>query len=481
MRQWVLVLFFTVNLVFLGTCKISAEEIHKLTLKECIRMALDSNLDLKSASFGPLQAQTGVQNVQSLYDPVLRGVFGHRDANEPQISSVFGTKSETTESSLNIIKKLGYGGSASFSLEQERFKSNSFFQTLNPSYRSLFTASLRQPITRNFLGREDKAFINAAFATYRASQNKYRSTMEETIDKVHRFYWSLALAREDQSLSQRAVEEAQDLKIYLTDRRRLGLAQETEILAAEAAVESREAELLLAKDTVEQLKEELVLLLGHPKLNIRPSEILEIEPIVSPDERKNQSIAQRPDLQAMKQEIKVLEETLKKVRESKKPDLSLDGSITYTGLSGDYGDDMSSVFQMEHPTWFLGATFRWPLFGRSGQAEFDRTAWLLAEKRFRLKSLEDEIRKNMTRALTYLQIQYQRLERIEKAKQLHQKKLEIGHKRFRIGRVDAYRLIDFQREFRQSERVLLLAYYDYRRAQLVLERETGQLLRVYNP
>ncbi len=154
----------------------------KLTLKDSLVIALNSNYDIRIAKMDPTIKEKDIKVAKSEFDPLLSVVAESEDSEEASNSGVLvgvggsGTDFRRDSNSLNATLETLIATGATITLEfdvsQEFVDPVSSFTLNNPMAESVVTAKISQPLLRNagiFYNRSD---------IYIARNDKKRSVLE---------------------------------------------------------------------------------------------------------------------------------------------------------------------------------------------------------------------------------------------------------------------------------------------------------------
>ena len=289
-----------------------------LSLQDAVALALENNLDIEVARYGPLVAeadilrsqaggllrgvQTGVtQGPASVSSQVTGGATGGAGnaanaaaGNANNTSGTVITQTGTTipnfdpvlTSSMNWLHKsspqsntvttgtnnLFYGSknfnfglqegfvtgtNAAYSFNYQTFNSNNQLNNLNPSRQGAMTLSLSQHLLQGFGIAVNNRNIRIAKLNRQVSDLVFEEQVIATVSAIVNLYWDLVSFNEDFRVKRQAVELA--TKLYGDNKKQveIGTLAKIEVTRAEAEVASREQDLTISETNV--LQQEAVL------------------------------------------------------------------------------------------------------------------------------------------------------------------------------------------------------------------------------
>jgi outer membrane protein len=317
-----------------------------LTVQDAIAVAVENNLDLEVARYGPVSAEwtlerlraggalAGVTGGNALANQVTsgQGVAGSQvsaglsssgsggggSSNNalvsqvgpitPNLDPVFqnGTafshrtspQANTTQSQTNALvdtqhtfnnllqEGLLSGGTAQLVADESYLKENAPTNILNPSVAPLVQGLIRHNFLQGFGVGVNSRFIRVAEKQIGASHETFRSQLINLIAGVLNLYWDLVTDNEDLKVRQRTLEASNK---FLSDTKTqigIGVVARVELFRAEADVSARQQELDISQATVRQQELLLKNALSRNGLEdplVDTAEIVPLDRIVVPD------------------------------------------------------------------------------------------------------------------------------------------------------------------------------------------------------
>jgi outer membrane protein TolC len=189
-------------------------------------------------------------------DPALQGNIDWGHFSNPQTSNfTTGTNTfvrETSNSGIGITKGFLSGGRATIGWNNTRTLSNNVRTNFNPSVAGNIGITFRQPLWQGFGRSLNSRNITVAKNNREVSDLGFKQQVIETVAGIQSLYWDLVTF----IANVRAREEDLRLsqKLYDDNRRRveIGTLAPIEIVRAEAEVAAREQDLTLAVTRVQQ-------------------------------------------------------------------------------------------------------------------------------------------------------------------------------------------------------------------------------------
>ena len=191
-------------------------------------------------------------------EPTLTGGIDWGHFSNPQTSSfVTGTNtfvSQRSNSNIGIQKGFLSGANVSLDWANALNDTNSLRANFDPSLRSNLTLRIRQSLLQGFGRSVNSRNIRIAKNNREVSDLAFKSQVIATVTQVQNLYWDLVSFRAEARSREEDLRLAQ--KLYADNKRRveIGTLAPIEIVRAEAEVASREQDLTLAVTRV-QLQE----------------------------------------------------------------------------------------------------------------------------------------------------------------------------------------------------------------------------------
>jgi len=459
----------------------------KMTLEDCVRLALDNNLDLLSQRIEPETFEGDLVSFKGAWDPVVYASGSRRASRTPTASALSGAPVASDQAwvaALGVRGVLLTGTSWDFSFESERADTNNSYSTLNPRWNSSFGFSLRQPLLRN--AWLDYNLINARLSrnSHRGSVSRVEQSTAETIYAVELAYWNLINAIRQKNVKDRALELAQRLYEVNRNKVRAGALAPIEELRAESEVASQKEGIILAQNAIEDAQDALRRLIrpfSKPSdwdFVITPTDDPAFEPrAVDLNAAIADALSGRPELEELRLSIDSAKLRETKYSREMLPSLDLTGNLRWVGLGGNMGDSLEGINSDDYDTWEIGVIFEYPLGSRTAKgglirAEADRRRADLA-----LRNLEQDVVVEVRQAGREINSSRERIEATRTASRLAKRALEAEQARYDRGLTTSHDLLQFQKAVTDAESNETQAVVDYMIGTLKLRKATGAILR----
>lgn len=510
-------MFFLIFTLLLSPLVILAQEAQDkadrtiaLTLDECLELALKNNLNLVVEKYGPEIAEATASRAREIFIPSFDLAYGRQRQESPPYWWIQGTTTIVTkyqDYSLALNQKLPTGGYLSLSFANYRSDTTQAFQLINPRYGSTIRVDLNMPLLRDFGPKMARREIILAEKNKDVAWKQYEASLTETIYLVEEAYWNLVFAVENLKVKQYSLKLAKDLLRKNQKEVEVGKLAPIELLNAEAEVASREAELIQAERMVEraeQILRNLINIEADPeKANfiIGPKDQPEFVPRRPyPEQALALAFKKRPELEQQRKNIEIREFNLVVAKNELLPRLDLQFSYWSPGISGDrllYLDDNPSfgvivgrekgsavdsirdALKLLYQNWNVALNFSFPLSNLTSRANYASARLELERSQARLKSLEQQVRLEISDTIRDIETNAKRVEALRIARETAEKRLLAEEKKMTVGLTTNYFVLQYQAELANARSLELRAIVDYILAWARLEKLTGESLERY--
>jgi outer membrane protein TolC len=478
------------------------------SLAECLRMALESNLDLVAARKDPAIAAERVDESKAPFDGVVSVGANYNDletdgdifdntpggGQEPADSG-----RETLSGDASFGHLLSFGGNYSLTYEHnevdslERFVSGQtgfLTAAIGDDTRDTLTLAYEMPLLNGFGKEVTQLNLLLARGDLDISREELRRRAIETVQSVEEAYWNILAAREALRLSKLSLERAEDLLELNRKKVEVGTLAPIEITEAEAGVAAQVEAVILREVDVENAEDLLLQLLAVPEdsplwgqsleLTDRPSFV---PPVVDVEQSIATAIERRPEMEAARKQLRNDELSERVAKRNKRHGLDLTASITPNArgefdqivqLPDPFGSDTTT--KTDTTNWSVGLRYSYPLRNREAKARY-AIARLQSEKsHVNVRNTEQAIRVDVRSAVRELESGIQRIEAAEKNVELQTKKLDAEQKKFDNGMSTSFQVLTFQNDLADAELRQVQARLDYVKALTDFERSQGTLL-----
>jgi len=358
-----------------------------LSLDDAIRLALANNTDVRLDHSQIDLAQNNLGRAQSPFDPVATSSFADIRAKSLTTSTLQGA---SILRDLTQTTQLGYketfltGTSFQTAFNAIKSSTDSSFNTVNPALSTNVQFTVSQPLLRNFGLFPNRAPILIAQRNLKQARANFTAQVNNVILGIIADYWSAVLARENLSVQQKSLDEAQ--KSYDHDKKALSLGAlpPLDIYRSESQVASRRVGLIQAEYSLKQAADQFRRDIGadlDPAVRVLDLELTDQPaplgdlPATDIATALSRALTNRPEFETVRQQLASDELSVRLAHNNLKPDLELSGFYSGNGLNNslaglDIGlsGSLDQTFHFTYPTYGASLLLTLPVRRHSAQA-----------------------------------------------------------------------------------------------------------------
>jgi outer membrane protein len=353
-----------------------------LTLEECIKLALEHNLDIQIQASSTQIDKYLLNAVYGAYEPIfsLNATKNYNDypsfpgidpsTGLPYLSSI--GESDIYTPGITGVLPTGLQYSLTGSLARNSTLANSPDRYLPPVWTSDSPGpgiSLRQPLLRNFWIDNTRLQIQLNKATLKISLAALKLQMMNSVTAVKSAYFNLLYARDNVEANATAYKLAEQLVSENLKREEVGALapldekqSEAQAASSLAAMHVAEQQLVVQENTLKNLLTD-----DYAKwadVTLLPAEKLEAVPeSLNLQESFRRAVLQRPDLIEAKLRVESQNVTLKYDLNQIFPELDVLGSYGRNANQDTVYDALGEIQQGNHSYYSYGASVTVPLGG----------------------------------------------------------------------------------------------------------------------
>lgn len=460
-----------------------------LTLEECIARAMRKNFDLQIQGYSTDIARETLNIAQADFDPVLTASSTRTLSQAATVTSTLdgtadvGARSDTTQTRLGVSDRLPTGAVVGLSAGLNRRGTNSRNDTLNPNFGNTITATVSQPLLKNFGSAVNKATVERSKLGVGIASLNYKSRVLTVIRDTENAYYNLVSARETLRIRLLSLELAQKLLDENTARRTSGVATDLDVLSAEVGVANSRRASIQAEQAVRNAEDALLGLFTPDNFDLRPGEVTfspYVEPAPSFSISYKLALDNQPDYFASQSAVKQLEIDLAAARRNRLPSLNLDASLGYTANDRSYGSVISALPNDHGNNWSLGLSYTMPWRMKADTARYRSTFASLNTQKARLAQFEQTMLIQVRSAIRAVETNIASVDIAAKATELSAKQYELQKARFDAGLSTSRLVLQAQDDLESARLNELTTKVALRAAVAELHRLEGTSLQRFN-
>lgn len=406
----------------------SVEKNVDMTLDKCIALALGNNPQINAAFQDILATDARIKQVWANYFPQINWQTGYTRMRQLQLSDVFG-------------------------------------RNLTYNYYVLGQVTLQQMLY-DFGVTQNQATIRRL--DYKASQETFAGVVNDVIYQTKDAYYNLLLAVENKRVAQDNVNKYELFYNQAKAFYQIGMNPKVDVTIAQSNLSNAKLKLIQSENAVNLAIAKLNNVMGVPfidKYDIQ--ERLEYVPVdITLNKAVDIAREARPELKVAELKVESAKQTIKLVKKSYFPTLSIEGQYQRGGASwnGNYGYNLGGY--LTFPT----------INGMLIRNEIKEAKYLYDKELANAVNTQNEI---------YLEIQNAYLALSEKKAQIPvailqvkqaKESYELSYGRYRVGEASPVELRDSQVTYQEAQLQYYNTLYAYNSAKAALEKAIGKNL-----
>ena len=326
-------------------------------------------------------------------------------------------RNDAFASEVGVNQVLPWGANYSVTWDTSRSKSNSVYNSPNPSLGTNLSFSFTQPFLKDFRIDSARQQLRVSKVNREISDIELRQTVLTTVRSVKYAYWNLKAADAALQVARQSLDLAREALRNNKSKVEIGTMAPIDIVEAEAEVARRSEAVIVAEASVRSAEDQLRTIIldskaadywsTHFALTDEPvfeARTVDVEAVVKT------ALEKRTDLQQSRKNIELTRSTIQYQRNQVLPDLSATVGYGLTGQGGrklnfgagfpppvldtkDEGWDimLNRLVSNDFHNWSVGISFSYPLGNGSAEATLARTRMQLTQAEIQLQNLELQV------------------------------------------------------------------------------------------
>ncbi|HUT08584.1 MAG TPA: TolC family protein [Candidatus Latescibacteria bacterium] len=499
-----------------GPAQAPKPETRSLSLADCIRMALEGNLNLAIEALNPEMDSASVAEAREKYLPEFGLSSNYLNQDIP---SSWGLEGPTIKTQMDyyqfgVTQRTPLGTELDLGLSTRKTDTSRAYPIVNPAFYSEFRLNLRQPLLRDFGFKANRYASTKAQRQLDVSEAALKTTLIQTVYSVEEAYWNLTYARESLRVLELSLDQSRETLKRNVEAARIGTKSAVEVLSAETEVAGYEDRILSARLQAEKTEDRLKALLNMPVAGagagaaVAPEEALvtlvpadkpEAEKrVVTLDDALATALAERPELARTNAMIANAATDVGYFKNQLLPRLDLNLSLWSPGQSGvkyvylddnpltgividtiigSRGESFRDMFRMAYGNIQLAATLSVPLSNFVSRAGLARARLAQDQARLQFEKARQTIEVEVAEAVKDLEASATRIATSARYRELMEKRVQAETQRYDLGLVGSEWLFTYQRNLAQAKADEIRAVIDYKIALAALDKAMGTTIR----
>jgi outer membrane protein TolC len=476
-----------------------ARPVVKLTVEQAVRMAFENNIELSVERLNPQLQDLSLAQTRGGYRPTLGSALNANSSMPLPTSLLNGGQrviNETANANVNISQTLPwFGTSYTAAFNNGRTNTSSTFATLNPQFTTQLTATITQPLLRDFKIDNARNQLLTGTITREITDITLQTRITNTTATTKNAYWDLLAAIRAIEAAKQSLALAEKLIEDNRVRVEVGTLAPMDIISAQAEAATRRQTLTQAEATRRTaelvLKRLIVSETTDPiwRATIDPIDMVQVQATtINLESAVTTALGQRTDLMTARKNLASNDINIRYLRNQMMPALNATATVGTRGLGGDqfiregnppvivgtvpggWPDAFAMMRKFEYPNWTIGATFSYPLGKSAQEAAYARAKLQYQQAQAQIRALELTVATEVTNAALLVESTLRRMEAASAARQLSEKRLENEQSKFDVGMSTNFFVVQAQRDLLDSQISELRASLDYQKALVAFER-----------
>ncbi len=496
-----------------------------LSLEDCIKLALEHNLDVQIMRLEPDLARFSLSGSYASYDPSLslsarRSYSLSPGGLDSQGRSFSGTESETDSFNAGLGGLLPWGTTYNFGVAaSDRYGTqpgsvsdvnspltlvtNQYYDLVNnvsvtqlitnyatqPSRFAFENANanvgffeLRQPLLKNFWTDAARLQIFLNKRNLKISELSFRAQVINTITAVEEAYYDLIYAEESVKVQEKALELADRLVAENRRRVEVGALAPLDEKQAESQAAASRADLLNVQASRDTQQRRLKSLLSDDYEDWKGVRISTTESLEAIPERFDlqeswrKGMATRPDLLQARLGLEKQDHVVKYQRNQVFPQLDLVGDVGYTGSDDEFSSAFRQVRRTDNPYYSYGVQVTVPLGGVSARNNLKSARTTREQQELQLKQLEQTALILIENSIAAARTSLERVDATRQARLYAEEALKAEQMKLEKGKSTSFIVLQLQRDLTSARSAEIRALADYKIALARLASNEGSSL-----
>jgi len=431
-----------ISLLFL----VSVTHAETMSIQQVLQRVIDHYPAIKSAAFQVEKSRQENIKVETQLSWILNGNAGYN-----RNISLFGTPTDRYNLGGNLNRSLDNGGVLDVNASVSRDDATSTFgpTTPNPLTKSRLDVSYRHRFEKGAGNPLYAEGLQTSQAGEKIALSDKLSLYDQLASQVIDIYLAAAATQARIKSIDKTIERTQRLKKYIKKEFKLGLSEEKDVLQVDARLSINQAD----KKSLQVIWNQQLISLNRL---MRRQWDKPMTPNIEIDRSQNknykdayaQSLLHSPELKRIEARIQLAESDIRTSRDQRKDNLDL---VMFLGNELNQGDFPNDKLDVSEVVGGISIEFNRGL-DKSGfdaqirQAYFDKGLALQDKKQV----LED-LQYNIASLLAEIDSSELALMAFKKSVNAEQKKLDEAVERYKDGRIETDRVIDFESELSVAE------------------------------
>lgn len=443
-----------------------------LPLELALRRVLETYPPLQVAELRAQRARWERAKVESQLGWTLTG-----QAGALHDLSFLGTPVDRADIGTGLERKLSTGASVGLGAKYVYENNALTFSPLlpNPSYSTNLDLYYRHPLGQGADNPDYKQGLVSAKAGENIAGAERRTLRDQVVRQTIDLFYASALTRTRMQYARQTIDRAKRLKKYIQDNARLGLTEEKDLLQAEAQLRAHLAEHKGLQVLWEQQRTALNHLMGRPwNAEFKPLRNGPFSPVAENFPSLLEEVTDNSmELQKYQARVRLAEAAIVRRRDANKSKWDVVLSVGNRSKRGD--DPSGNTIDVSDVAGGLRLEYRRALDRQGPDAELSQALLDRSIALQEIQAVQLRLRYELSGLLAEINATHSALDSYRRRLSSEGKKLKEARQRYRAGRTDTSRLIQFENELHLATLAVEQQKIDLARKHVRLELLRGTL------
>lgn len=477
------------------TAQAEREHNRSLGLEECIRIALEHNLDIQITRLNPQLASFSLSGSYGSYDPTLSFGATHDYNLSPggrdDLNRLYlGTESEADNLTGGLNGLLPWGLNYSLGIRMtDRYGTTPLDLGTNVlripfenTSGNVGVFTMRQPLLKNFWIDSPRLQIFLNKKNLKMSELGLRNQIITTVTEVEAAYYNLIYAQENVKVQEKALELAERLVAENRRRVEVGALAPLDEKQAESQAAASRANLLDAQANRETAERVLKSLLSDDyndwmDIRIEPAEaLLAVPQTLDLQESWRTGMAQRPDLLQARISVEKQARTVSFQKNQLYPQLDLVGDFGYSASEDEFSGALGQISSRDNPYYSYGVSVSIPLANTAARNSYKSAKVTKEQLQLQLRKLEQGILITIENSMADARISFERVSVTHQATGYAEDALKAEQTKLEKGKSTSFVVLQLQSNLTAARSAEIRALADYNIALARLAQNEGSTL-----
>ncbi len=476
--------------------------LRKLTLSECLQLALKHNLDLQITRLDPTIAEYNLSGAYGAWDPTFSVGVGRNFVDSPLavdpkksgLDVQYDLRDDTASAGIKGKAPTGLSYELGGAITEERARADFNVLPTLPSGIPLdgirqtkqyfFTTglTLRQPLLKNLWIDSDRLQIQVSRRNLKISELALLGKIMGTVSTVQQAYYDLAFAQEDLKIRQANLASGEQLLNDARTRIKVGGLPPANDRLYEFFVQTAREDLAQAERTVGDLEAALRNLISEDIKDWKSTVVDTTDIFNAPEEHFDvisswrDAMTKRPEIRQLELDLEKQDIVLRYDRNQLYPSLDLVGSYGLNAIDNTLARTTTQIERGNHQSYSYGVVMSIPFSNRSNRSRYKVNQEVKKQALLRYKQVEMSLMTDVENNGRQMRTAFQRVQLAKRAAELAEEVFKAEQSRMLLDPTGSFILLESRRRWTSAQSEAIRAVVDYNKARTQLSLSRGDIL-----